>query len=270
MKISVIIPTYNPQKYLWECLDSLCAQTFSKEEYEIILVQNGCGEPYSSQIKEYIAHHVDVLWNYIQTDIAGVCNARNMGLDDAKGEYVTFIDDDDYVSPSYLEELYQAVNPLTVSLAYAYAFDDGHPEQQKKYSVTSAYDYCTSHNIHSLSSTARKYFSGPCMKLIPMNFIQKRRFDVRFKNGEDSLFMFLISDKIDNVAFTSKNAIYYRRFRAMSASTKPRTKWQRIRNSFKCAKEYTKIYLTGGYDNYFFFSRIAAELRFTMNVFLKG
>lgn len=270
MRISVIIPTYKPQGYLWQCLDSLCNQTFPKENFELILVLNGCKEPYEEQIKAYIEQHSDINWNYIQTDERGVSNARNMALDVAQGEYVTFIDDDDYVSEAYLEELYDKVTPSIVSLAYAYAFDDGSPEYQKKYSVTSAYDYCTGHNIHTLSSIARKYFSGPCMKLIPMSFIQNRRFDTHFKNGEDSLFMFLISDKIHNVSFTSKNAIYYRRFRTMSASTKPRSKWQRVVNSFRCAREYTKIYLSGGYNNYFYYSRIAAELRFSLNVIFKG
>ena len=53
MKISVIIPTYKPQVYLWECLDTVYAQTFSKKEFEVILVLNGCNEPYNSQIQEY-------------------------------------------------------------------------------------------------------------------------------------------------------------------------------------------------------------------------
>ncbi|MCF2604299.1 glycosyltransferase family 2 protein [Parabacteroides distasonis] len=55
MKIFVIIPTYKPQAYLWECLDSMVAQTFPKEEFEVILVLNGCTEPYKSDIERYIA-----------------------------------------------------------------------------------------------------------------------------------------------------------------------------------------------------------------------
>ena len=53
MKISVIIPSYKPQEYLWQCLDSLCSQTFPKEDFELILVLNGCKEPYYEQIKAY-------------------------------------------------------------------------------------------------------------------------------------------------------------------------------------------------------------------------
>lgn len=82
MDISVIIPTYKPQSYIWECLDSLKNQTFAKERFEIILVLNGCREPYYSQIHAYIEnnlHGYNV--NFIQTDQGGVSNARNIALD---------------------------------------------------------------------------------------------------------------------------------------------------------------------------------------------
>ena len=81
MKISVIVPTYKPQAYLWECLN----QTFPKTEYELILVLNGCNEPYNAQIKDWLAKHSDLQVQYIQTDEAGVSNARNMALDVARG-----------------------------------------------------------------------------------------------------------------------------------------------------------------------------------------
>ena len=126
MKISVIIPTYKPQDYLWECLNSLVAQTFPKEDFEVILVLNGCCEPWKSNIQQYIdARMQGMNVNYIQTDEGGVSNARNIALDFAKGDYVTFIDDDDLISPTYLEELYEKAAPDTVSLCYPYAFNDG-------------------------------------------------------------------------------------------------------------------------------------------------
>lgn len=87
MKISVIVPTYKPQTYLWECLDSIYNQTFSKSEYELVLVLNGCNEPYNAQIKDWLAKHSDLQVQYIQTDEAGVSNARNMALDVARGVY---------------------------------------------------------------------------------------------------------------------------------------------------------------------------------------
>lgn len=243
MKISVIVPTYKPQAYLWECLDSIYNQTFPKSDYELVLVLNGCNEPYNTKILDWLSKHKDLNVQFFQIDTGGVSNARNIALDNAKGEYVTFIDDDDLISTAYLKELYEKATPDTVSLCYPYAFNDGDIEKQLPYSITKAYDYICKHKCKNLSSMARKFFSGPCMKLIPMSFIHDRRYDVRFKNGEDSLFMFLISDKIDKVYFTSKDAIYYRRFRENSACTRSKTKREIIANKMNMIKAYISIYL---------------------------
>ena len=128
--ISVIIPTYKPQSYLWECLDSLRCQTFPVDNFEVLLILNGCRDPYQSQIEDYLLKSGMTNVRIIQTDQAGVSNARNMGLDNAIGDYVAFVDDDDYVSPTYLEELYAKASPDTISLCYPYAFKDGYSEKQ--------------------------------------------------------------------------------------------------------------------------------------------
>lgn len=263
MKISVIIPTYKPQAYLWECLDSIYNQTFPKSDYELVLVLNGCNEPYNAQITEWLSKHSDLQVQYFQTDEGGVSNARNIALDNARGEYVTFIDDDDLISPVYLQELYENASPDTISLCYPYAFNDGKREIQLPYGITDAYSYCIEHKCNKLTSRVRKYFSGPWMKLIPMSFIQDRRYDVRFKNGEDSLFMFLISDKIKKVAFTSKDAIYYRRYRDNSAYTRGKTKRENIANKMNMIKAYISIYLRKPqkYSLLFFITRLLGTLR---------
>lgn len=263
MKISVIVPTYKPQAYLWECLDSIYNQTFPKSYYELVLVLNGCNEPYNTQILDWLSKHKDLNVQFFQIDTGGVSNARNIALDNAKGEYVTFIDDDDLISTAYLKELYEKATPDTVSLCYPYAFNDGDIEKQLPYSITKAYDYICKHKCKKLSSMARKFFSGPCMKLIPMSFIHDRRYDVRFKNGEDSLFMFLISDKIDKVSFTSKDAIYYRRFRENSACTRSKTKREIIANKMNMIKAYISIYLRKPqkYSLLFFITRLLGALR---------
>lgn len=243
MLISVIVPTYKPGPYLFECLDSIYAQTFPKDDYEVILVLNGSKEPFEGQIKEYMSKHPDVHWKYIQTDQGGVSNARNLALDVARGEYVAFIDDDDFVSPTYLEELYAKSDGDTVAICNSFAFNDGSPEKLLTYEMTRAFNaYSPKGRMNS--SKVRRFFSGPCMKLINVNFIQGRRFDIRFKNGEDSLFMFLISDKIKYADFTSSNAIYFRRYRENSAVTSKKSKFSVIINSLKMIKNYSIIYFS--------------------------
>lgn len=264
MKISVIIPSYKPQSYLWECLDSLRKQTFPFENFEIILVLNGCKEPYENQILDYLTKYPDLQVNFVQIDQGGVSNARNIALDMAKGEYVTFIDDDDYVSPSYLEELYENVSLDTISLCYPYAFNDGNSNVQLSYCLTDIYEYCHLQSSDlRLSSKVRKYFSGPWMKLIPMSFIQDRRFDVRFKNGEDSLFMFLISDRFRRFSITSPNAIYYRRYRSGSAVTTRRSLCMILGNNLRLSMAYSRIYFGNifQYDLRFYLTRLLGQFR---------
>ena len=260
MKISVIIPTYKPAEYIWECLDSLEKQTFLKKDFEVILVLNGCKEPYNTHIKEYIDKS-NVQYNYIQTDQGGVSNARNIALEQAKGEYITFIDDDDYVSPSYLEELYSKSSLDTIALCYPYAFKDG-DMTQLPYRISQQYEKCAIRG-KQLYPRTRKFFSGPCMKLIPMCFIQGRRFDERFKNGEDSLFMFLISDKFKWVDFTSRNAIYYRRVRESSANFRKRSFLDKLKNSLSLIFQYTNIYIKDlrHYKVNFYITRIFGALK---------
>ena len=268
MKISVIIPTYKPKEYLWDCLDSLYNQTFKKTEFEVLLVLNGCSEPYKSEILNYIKQHGGLNIHLIHTQQGGVSNARNLALDRMTGDFYTCLDDDDFLSPTCLEDMYMLANEETVVECYPYGFNDGHPEIQQKYGLTNVFNYCVANNCHSLNSTARKFFSGPCMKLIPTSYVGNRRFNTKFRNGEDCIFMFLISDKIKNIVYTSKGAIYYRRFRENSAVSRKRTKSERIKNSVLCMAEYAKIFLDGRYSTYFFLTRILAEMKCVLQILL--
>ena len=75
--ISVIIPTYKPGAYLWKCLDSLESQTMDKQQYEVIIILNGCRDPYYENIIHHIGKY-SMNIHVAQTDVAGVSNARNL------------------------------------------------------------------------------------------------------------------------------------------------------------------------------------------------
>lgn len=258
MKISIIIPTYKPKDYLWECLDSIVVQSFSKKDFELILVLNGCCEPWKTDIEKYIASKmIGMNIKFIQLDEGGVSNARNVALDIVEGEYITFIDDDDYISPSFLDDLYNAVTPDTISVCNTMAFWEGE-SGFVDFPLTNVYKELAVKGVTTTSSKVRKFFSGPCMKLIPMSFIQGRKFDVRFKNGEDSIFMFLISDKFKRVSFSAPTAIYYRRFREGSAVTSHRSRYDIILNGLKMMSVYCGIYFRHPwrYSFNFFITRI--------------
>lgn len=263
MKLSVIVPSYKPQFYTWECLDSVCNQTINRSQYEVIVVLNGCNEPYNSELKRYLDEHPEVNWNYIQTDTPGVSNARNIGIDNAKGEYITFLDDDDYVSPSYIEHLLEASSPTTIGLAHPKAFNS---EGFCPYVIEEAYNGISERGcVHYLK--ARKVFQGPCMKLFHRDIIGKRRFDVSFKNGEDALYMFLLSNKFKSVKASNPEAIYYRRVRENSATFAKQKLSYRLSNSFRIIIEYSKIYWRNlsSYSTSFYLTRVLGAIRMAMN-----
>ena len=99
--VSVIIPTYNNERQLPRCIDSLLAQTYGN--FELIAVDDGSTDGSGSVLDAYAER--DARIRVIHRKNGGVSSARNVGIDDAKGEYVTFVDGDDAVDPSYIEYL---------------------------------------------------------------------------------------------------------------------------------------------------------------------
>ena len=99
MHINIIIPTYKPQSYLWECLDSVCRQATGGYTYEVLLVLNGPKEPYYTAIQQYITSHPALSRRFRYSEKAGVSVARNQELENDQAEDITLIDEDDYRSP---------------------------------------------------------------------------------------------------------------------------------------------------------------------------
>ena len=100
-KISIIVPVYNAERYLRRCVDSILCQDFSG--FELILVDDGSKDKSGEICDEYAAKDARVRTLHEQWE--GVSSARNIGLDYANGEWVTFVDSDDYVSPNYFASL---------------------------------------------------------------------------------------------------------------------------------------------------------------------
>ncbi len=100
-KISIIVPVYNVEKYLLQCIDSICSQTFS--DFELILVDDGSLDRSGEICDKYALQDNRV--KVIHKPNGGVSSARNTGLDNAQGEYVMFCDSDDYAEPQWCEEL---------------------------------------------------------------------------------------------------------------------------------------------------------------------
>lgn len=261
VKVSVIIPSYRPGNYLATCLQSLHNQTFPSADYEVIIVLNGPKDGYWTSINDMLAAMPKTNWRLLYCETAGVSHARNMGLEAARGEYIAFIDDDDFVSADYLKGLYANAAADTVPLCYPLSFVDG-TEHYKKYRITHKYERLAAKQTCSVRA-ARSFFGGPVYKLLHRSIIGETRFDTRLKNGEDTLFMFLISRHILKCRFASRDCIYYRRLRADSATGRRRTladAWQVCRIQLK---EYLKAWIAHPtqYNFHFFFTRVRGAIR---------
>ncbi|MBP3688189.1 MAG: glycosyltransferase [Alphaproteobacteria bacterium] len=101
-KVSVVVPVYNTEKYLSQCLDSLKKQTL--HEIEFIVIDDGSTDNSYQIMQEYAKQ--DKRFKIFQQINQGVGKTRNRGMELAKGEYIGFVDSDDYVSPNYFEKLY--------------------------------------------------------------------------------------------------------------------------------------------------------------------
>ena len=103
--ISIIVPIYNVEKYLRQCLDSIQNQTY--QNFECLLINDGSPDNSADICREYVSK--DSRFRYIEKENGGVSSARNLGIEHSKGEYITFIDSDDWVDSDYLEVLYTAL-----------------------------------------------------------------------------------------------------------------------------------------------------------------
>ena len=103
MLLSIIVPVYNVEQYLRKCVDSLLAQDLSSEEYEIILVDDGSTDQSGTICDEYATSHTNV--KVVHQQNGGLSTARNRGIDVSQGEFVQFVDSDDYLEPNVLKTL---------------------------------------------------------------------------------------------------------------------------------------------------------------------
>lgn len=260
MKISVIIPSFKPHEYLYECLDALNKQTLDHKEFEVIIILNGCNEPYHSSITKHLLLLGGLNLLLLQTDVPGVSNARNIGIENAKGKYITFIDDDDLISPTYLDDLLAVSSPTCIGCANSYAFVDDISEKRDNF-MSKAFEKCKALSFSLFNY--RQFLSPPCVKLIHRDIIGMNRFPITLKKSEDSVFCLLLSPKIRKMALASNSAIYYQRIRNGSAMRAKHSFSNELIQLLKLEFVYLRVWIKNpfAYNLKFFISRIIAGVR---------
>ena len=106
MRFSIIVPVYNVEKYLAKCIESILNQT--NQDFELLLVNDGTKDNSQKIIDEYVAKYPDKVYGFVKEN-GGLSDARNYGVERAKGEYIIFIDSDDYVDDELLEKVNDAI-----------------------------------------------------------------------------------------------------------------------------------------------------------------
>lgn len=145
--VSVIVSVFNLCGYIERCVESLQKQTFA--DLEILLVDDGSTDGSAEICDEYAKK--DTRIKVIHQTNKGVSAARNSGLDNAKGEYVMFVDGDDYVEPEYVNRLYEEINSVDVDMVlcnYYYRDDEGEIINRENYSCVE--EMCPFLNIQAL------------------------------------------------------------------------------------------------------------------------
>lgn len=207
--ISVIVPIYNVELYLRDCVDSIINQTYSN--LEIILVDDGSPDRCPEICDEYVK--IDKRVKVIHQENGGLAHARNVGIANSKGEYLTFIDSDDYVSKCYVESLYRGLMEYDadVSIASFHPFKDGElcarPSESVAYKEISKEDaikhYC------SIDAGCSMPFISACNKVYRRSLFKEIVFP-KGKLYEDAFTTYKLIDNAEKIIFTTSKLYFYR------------------------------------------------------------
>lgn len=195
-KVSLIIPVYNVQDYIEKCMDSVVNQTI--DDMEIIIVNDGSKDQSKQKIERYLEKYPKI--KYLEKENGGLSDARNYGLKFATGEYVAFLDSDDYVEKNTYEEMYNLAKKEKSDMVEC-DFIWEYPNRIRE-------------DIGSLYSSKKEMIEKARVvawnKLIKREIIEKT--NLQFPVGlryEDVEFFYKIVPYINKVSFVKKCLIHY-------------------------------------------------------------
>ncbi len=181
--ISVIVPIYNAEKYLNRCIDSILVQTYTN--FELLLINDGSKDKSGEIIDKYAEK--DNRIKVFHKENGGVSSARNKGMKNAFGEYITFIDADDYIISTFLEDFAIENNIDLHAQGVALVYNNRDLNHYYKYDISKI---CNIKQFY-IESVDNNMISGPCSKLYKKHIIELNNitFDESISFGEDSLFI---------------------------------------------------------------------------------
>lgn len=202
-KISVIVPLYNVEKYIINCISSLTNQTY--QNIEIILIDDGSTDN-SGRICKKLAQE-DHRIIYLRKENGGVSSARNLGLQYATGSYIGFVDSDDYISKTMYENLLKRLLETNADIAETdFALIDNRFTKKKRKKIQ---------KVLNKEEAIREFLSGNVVennlviKLFKKTVIANLKFKEDVIVGEDMLFSLQALQNSDRVTVDTTNADYF-------------------------------------------------------------
>lgn len=211
-KISVIVPVYKAERYLSACIDSILAQTFT--DFELLLIDDGSPDASGQICDEYVGR--DSRIRVFHKENGGVSSARNLGLDKAAGEWVTFVDSDDIIESSFFADL---VAPLAKNpeLDFIQAGCKNVANGQIT-SIEQEYENLVGDDASYLLRSFRGLTVSKLFRLENVRQSHGLRFDEQMKIAEDMAFTLDYLPRVRNYAFVSSTGYLYRRDNEGSAT----------------------------------------------------
>ena len=210
--ISIIIPVYNVETYLVECIESVLKQTY--QNIEILLIDDGSPDNSGKICDEYAKKDSRV--RVIHKENGGVSSARNVGLEQAKGEYLTFVDSDDFVDECYVEKMYdnlQENNSDLVFCSYSNYIDGKSEKSKEKLPENLKVDIQNENFIDFICRffIYKDYVFGSVWRILyTKKFINSLNFNLSVKIGEDSLFLLNAILQTQKISFIKAPLYFYR------------------------------------------------------------
>lgn len=204
--ISVIIPAYNAAKYLERAVANIVADTKTASQFEILIIENGSTDN-TTQIAEDLNKKYDNI--YLYHSEKGVSNARNLGIEKAIGDWVVFVDADDYITNAGIKELTELMQSST-EIADMYAF--GHEAGKMPHSVTDKEQiYTDIEKCRSMMIANPTRYMQAWAKLFSKKIIDKYslRFDTTMSLSEDSDFTLRYSRYCKKIVLSPVIAYHY-------------------------------------------------------------
>lgn len=208
-QISVIVPIYKVEKYLKECVDSILAQTY--QNFELILVDDGSPDSCPAMCDEFAKQDSRVV--VIHKENGGLSDARNAGLDIARGEYIGFVDSDDYISPIMYETLMNRILSDKSELAiceYVRVSESGDRLSNHELShITHSRCYSPKEFIMELFLPYGINYVVTVNKLYRKDIFNELRFPVG-KQHEDEFIIHHVITQCNNISYIEDGLYYYR------------------------------------------------------------